>query len=57
MKRNNRKKYTHIDRKTGSNEIFAMLGKTENEAESDTENLLEDSDMEHIAKEPIPGNK
>ena len=57
MKRNNRKKYTHIDRKTRSNEIFAILGKIENEADSDIESLLEDFDLEHIAKEPIPGNK
>ena len=27
MERNNRKKYIHIDRDTGSNEIFAMLDK------------------------------
>ena len=35
MDRNNRKKYIHIDRKMGSNEIFAMLDKTERETESD----------------------
>ena len=34
-----------------------MLDKIENEPESDTENLLEDSDTEYIAEEPIPGNK
>ena len=39
MERNNRKKYIHIDCETGSNEIFAMLEKTESEIESDTENL------------------
>ena len=44
MERNNRKKYVHIDRETGSNEIFAMLDKTESETESDVENLLEDFD-------------
>ena len=44
MERNNRKKYVHIDRETGSNEIFAMLDKTESETESDIENLLEDFD-------------
>ena len=52
MERNNRKKYVHIDRETGSNEIFAMLDKTENETESDIENLLEDFDTEYI-----PDNK
>ena len=57
MKRNDRKKHIHIDRETGSNEIFAMIGKTESETESDTENLLEDSDREYIAEEPIPDNK
>ena len=57
MERNNRKKYIHIDRETGSNEIFAMLEKTESEIESDTENLLEYSDMEFLIEEPIPVNK
>ena len=57
MERNNRKKYIHMDRKTGKNEIFAMLEKIESETESDIENLLEDSDTEYIAEEPILGNK
>ena len=34
-----------------------MLDKIECETESDTENLLEDSDTEYIAEEPIPDNK
>ena len=46
MERDNRKKYIHIERKTGSNEIFATLDKIESETESDIENLLEDSDTE-----------
>ena len=54
MERNNRKKYIHIDRETDSNEIFSMSDKIESETESDTENFLEDSDMEYIAEEPIP---
>ena len=57
MERNNRKKYIHIDCETGSNEIFAMLEKTESEIESDTENLLEYSDTEYLTEEPIPVNK
>ena len=57
MEKNNRKKYIHIDRETGSNEIFAMLDKIESETESDTESYLEDSDTEYIADEPIPDNK
>ena len=57
MERNSRKKYIHVDRGTGSHEIFAMLDKIESETESDTENLLEDSDTEYIAEEPIPDNK
>ena len=57
MERNSRKKYIHIYRETGSNEIFAMLYKIENENESDTENLLEDSDTEYIEEQPIPDNK
>ena len=56
MERNNRKDYIHTDCEMGSNEIFAMLDKIESETESDIENLLEDSDTEYIAKEPIPGN-
>ena len=56
-KRNNRKKYIHIDRETGSNEIFTRLYKTEGETQSGIENLSEDSDAEYIAEEPIPDNK
>ena len=55
MDRKNRKRYIHIDRDTGSNEIFAMLDKIE--SENGSENLLENSDTEHIAGEPIPDNK
>ena len=44
----NGKKYIHIDRETGSNEIYAMLD--ESNTESDTENLLEDSDAEMYQK-------
>ena len=57
MERNNRNKYIHVDRETGSNEIFVMLDKIDSEAESDIENLLEDSDTEYIAEEPVPDNK
>ena len=57
MKRNNRKRYVHIDRETGSNKIFALLDKTESETESDIENLLKDSDTEYIAEELILDNK
>ena len=55
--RNNRKKDIHIDCETGSNEIFSMFDKIESEAESDTENLSEDSDAECTVEEPIPDNK
>ena len=44
--RNNRKKYIHIDRESGSSKIFAML----DEIDSDT-------DTEYIAEEPNPDNK
>ena len=57
MERNNRKKYIHIDRETGSNEIYAMLDEIESDTESDIENLLEDSDTEYISEEPIPDNQ
>ena len=57
MERSNRKKDIHIDCETGSNEIFSMLDKIESEAQSDTENLSEDSDAEYTAEEQIPDNK
>ena len=57
MERNNRKKYIHIGRETDSNEIYPTLDKIESETESDTENLLKDSDMEYLAEELIPDNK
>ena len=57
MERNNRKKYIHIGRETESNEIYPTLDKIESETESDTENLLKDSDMECLAEELIPDNK
>ena len=57
LERNNRKKYIHIDRETGSNEIYVMLDEIESDTESDIENLLEDSDTEYISEEPIPENK
>ena len=57
MAKNNQKKYIHIDRETGSNEIYAMLDEIESDTESDIENLLEDYDTEHISEEPIPDNK
>ena len=57
MERNNRKKYIHIDRETGSNGIFAILGKTKSETESDIKNVLEDSYTEYLAEEAIPVNK
>ena len=57
IERNSRKKYIHIHFETGSNEIFSMLQKIKSETESDIENLLEDSDTEYIAEQPIPDNK
>ena len=50
MERNNRKKYIHIDREMGSNEIFSMLNKNESETESEIENFLKDTDTEYIAQ-------
>ena len=46
MEQNNRKRYLHTNRETGSNEIFAMHDKIERDTESDIENLLEDSDTD-----------
>ena len=57
MQRNNQKKYIHIDREIGSNEIYAMLDEIESGTESDIENLLEDPDTEYISEKPILDNK
>lgn len=57
MKRNNRKKYMHIDCEAGSSEIFALIDKIENETKNVIENDLEDSDMEYITEKLIPDNK
>ena len=57
MERNNIKKYIHIDRQTGNNKMFAMLDKIDYETEKNIKNLLEDSNTEYIAEEPIPDNK
>ena len=54
MEKEKRKRYVRIDRQTGSNEIFVSFEEIGNEAESDVENLLEDSDTEFIAEEEIP---
>ena len=53
IEKNSRKKYIHIDREMGSNEIFSMLSKSESETESEIENLLEDSDTQYIAEKQI----
>ena len=45
MERNNRKNYIHIEGEVASSKT-----------ESDIENLLEDSDTEYIAEEPVPDN-
>lgn len=55
MERNNRKRYIYIDSETGSNKIFSVLDKIENETVKETENLLQNSDTEYIAEEPITG--
>ena len=57
MKRNNRKKYIHVDQETGNNEIYAMFDEIESDTESDIENFLGDTDTEYISEEPIPDNK
>ena len=58
MESNNRKKYAMINRETDSNDIFAMLDAIGSDNESDIDNLLEDSDTEYGAEEPVPaGNE
>ena len=57
MERNRSKKYRHIDRERVSNEIFRILDKIVNGTKNDNENLLQESDTESIAEEPIPYNK
>ena len=49
-----KKRYVRIDRETGSDENFVILGEIESKAESNMENLLEDSGTEFIAEEEIP---
>ena len=56
MESNNRKKYVMINRETGSNGIFAMLDAIGSDNESDIDNLLEDSDTEYVAEEPVPAD-
>ena len=48
MEKNNRKKYIHIGHEMSSNEIFEMLGKIEDESESEFESYSEDFDTKHI---------
>ena len=57
MERNSRKKYIHIDRETGSNEIYAMLDEIKSDTERDIENILEDSDSEYVSQGQILDNK
>ena len=57
MESNNRKKYVMINRETGSNDIFAMLDAIGSDNESDIDNLLEDSDTEYVAEEPVPADE
>ena len=45
-----------INRETGSNDIFAMLDAIGSDNESDIDNLLEDSDTEYVAEEPVPAD-
>ena len=56
MESNNRKKYVMINRETGSNDIFTMLDAIGSDNESDIDNLLEDSDTEYVAEEPVPAD-
>ena len=49
-----RKRYVHIDCETGSKEIFAIFEEIESKAESDVENLLEDSNAKFIAEKENP---
>ena len=49
----NAKKYYRVDQDTTSNEIFAMFDQVNSETESDLEELLNYSDTEFIADEPL----
>ena len=57
MERSSKKNYIHIDHETGSNEQFSVLYKIESETQSEIVNLLEFSDKEYIAEEPILYNE
>ena len=45
------------DRETNTNEIFAMLDKTDCDNVKDIDNLLEDSGNEYAAEEQVPETK
>ena len=60
MERNNKKTYMHTDTETGSNEIFVLIDKIENDTKNVNENILEGSDTEcivEIAEVQISNNK
>ena len=57
MERNSKEKYVQIDQETSTNKIFAMLDKIDSDNESDINKLLEESDTEYVAEEPVPKTK
>ena len=50
---NKRKKYTKIDRETGSDDIFALLDEVNSDLEGDIDKLMNDSDTEFVLEESL----
>ena len=50
---NNQKRFSHIDRGTSTDQVFALRGTVQSDNENEIDKLMNDSDMEFIAPEEI----
>ena len=53
MKRDDRKRYFHIDENASTEQIYALIDDVESADEDEIDNLMNDSDTEFIAEEKI----
>ena len=53
MATHGRKRYFHIDKNAGSEQIYSLLDDVESDDNNDIDNLMNDSDNEFIAEEEI----
>ena len=53
MATNGRKRYFHIDENASSEQIYTLLDDVESAGKDGIDNLMNDSDSEHIAEEKI----